>query len=77
MMNGLEALLMPLSYLKIPIEQAVLILTISFQFIPTLLQEGDTIRKAQTARGADFESKYLHKNNGYRRLIYPCIYSCI
>ena len=61
MMNGLEALLMPLSHLKIPIEQAVLILTISFQFIPTLLQEGDIIRKAQTARGADFESKYLHK----------------
>ncbi len=61
MMNGLETLLMPLSYFKIPIEQAVLILTISFQFIPTLLQESNTIRKAQTARGADFESKYLHK----------------
>lgn len=61
MINGFEALLIPLSHLKIPIEQAVLILTISFQFIPTLLQEGDTIRKAQTARGADFESNHLHK----------------
>ncbi len=59
--NGLEALLMPLSHFKLPIEQAVLILTISFQFIPTLLQESDTIRKAQTARGADFENNHLHK----------------
>jgi len=59
--NGLEALLKPLSYFGIPIDQAVLILTVALQFIPTLLEECEAIRKAQTARGAEFESKYLHK----------------
>jgi energy-coupling factor transport system permease protein len=33
-----------------------MMMTIALRFIPTLLDEADKIMKAQTARGADFES---------------------
>ena len=33
-----------------------MMMTIALRFIPTLLEETDRIRKAQMARGADFES---------------------
>jgi len=34
-------------------------MTIALRFVPTLLEETDKIMKAQTARGADFESGNL------------------
>ena len=37
----------------------VMIISVAIQFIPTLMEEADTIKKAQTARGARFESKRL------------------
>jgi energy-coupling factor transport system permease protein len=36
-----------------------MMMTIALRFIPTLLEEADKIMKAQTARGADFESGNL------------------
>jgi energy-coupling factor transport system permease protein len=36
-------------------------MTIALRFIPTLLEETDKIMKAQTARGADFESGNIVK----------------
>ena len=38
-----------------------MILSIAIQFIPTLMEESDTIRKAQIARGARFESGKLRE----------------
>ena len=58
-MGGIEDLLAPLGYLGLPVEQAAMILSVAVQFIPTLLEETDTIKKAQIARGARFESKKL------------------
>ena len=36
-----------------------MMMTIALRFIPTLMEETDKIMKAQTARGADFESGNL------------------
>ena len=36
-----------------------MMMTIALRFIPTLMEEADKIRKAQIARGADFESGNL------------------
>ena len=33
-----------------------MMMTIALRFIPTLMEEADKIQKAQTARGADFET---------------------
>ncbi|MDD6045306.1 MAG: energy-coupling factor transporter transmembrane component T [Clostridia bacterium] len=54
--DGLERMLMPLSKLKFPAHELAMMMTIALRFIPTLLEEADKITKAQTARGADFET---------------------
>ncbi len=54
--DGLERLLKPLARLRFPAHELAMMMTIALRFIPTLLEETDRIRKAQMARGADFES---------------------
>lgn len=57
--EGMEALLLPLKLFRIPTEQIAMILSVAMQFIPTLFEEADMIKKAQIARGARFDSKKL------------------
>jgi len=72
MTNALEWLLKPLKLLRIPVEDVAMIINVSIQFIPTLIDEAEMIRKAQTARGARFESKKLReKALSYLPLLIP------
>lgn len=57
--DGLEKLLSPLKVFKFPAHELAMMMTIALRFIPTLMEEADKIRKAQMARGADFESGNL------------------
>ena len=57
--DGLERLLSPLRVIRFPAHEMAMMMTIALRFIPTLLEEADKIMKAQTARGADFESGNL------------------
>lgn len=57
--DGLERLLRPLQRFHFPAHELAMMMTIALRFIPTLLEETDKIRKAQMARGADFESGNL------------------
>ena len=57
--DGLERLLSPLKVLHFPAHEMAMMMTIALRFIPTLLEEADKIMKAQSARGADFESGRL------------------
>lgn len=57
--NALEALISPFKLIGVPAEQIAMILSIAIQFIPTFSEETEMIRKAQTARGARFDSKKL------------------
>lgn len=57
--GALETLLFPLKYVGVPIQDVAMILGVAIQFIPTFLEETDLIKKAQTARGARFESKKI------------------
>ena len=54
--DGLDSLLSPLKKIGFPSHEITMMLTIAIRFIPTLMDETDKIMKAQTARGADFES---------------------
>ncbi len=54
--DALERLLRPLAYLKVPVHEMAMMMTIAIRFIPTLLEETDKIMSAQKARGADLES---------------------
>ena len=53
---GIEYLLRPLRPLGVPGQEIAMMMTIALRFIPTLMEESDKIRKAQMARGADFET---------------------
>ena len=57
--DGLERLLSPLKVIHFPAHEMAMMMTIALRFIPTLLEEADKIMKAQSARGADFESGRL------------------
>lgn len=57
--DGLEKLLGPLKKVRVPVHEIAMIMSIALRFIPILLEETDKIMKAQTARGADFESGNL------------------
>jgi len=59
--DGMEKGLSPLKKLHIPIHELSMMMSIALRFIPILLEETDKIMKAQTARGADFESGGLIK----------------
>jgi len=61
MTNALSNLLKPLKLLRVPVDDVAMIINVAIQFIPTLIGEADIIRKAQTARGARFESRKLHE----------------
>jgi energy-coupling factor transport system permease protein len=54
--DGLERLLSPLSLIRLPVSEMAMMMTIALRFIPTFFEETDRIIKAQTSRGADFES---------------------
>ena len=59
--DGIESLLKPLKYIKFPVHELALIMSIALRFIPTLLDETNRIIAAQKARGADFETGGLIK----------------
>jgi len=59
--DGIEKILKPFSIIKIPAHEIAMMMTIAIRFIPTLSEETDKIIKAQTARGADFESGNILK----------------
>ena len=59
--DGIESLLTPLKWIKFPVHEFALIMSIALRFIPTLLDETDRIIKAQKARGADFDSGNIFK----------------
>lgn len=54
--DGIESLLSPLKAIKFPVHELALIMSIALRFIPTLMDETDRIIRAQTARGAKFDS---------------------
>jgi energy-coupling factor transport system permease protein len=59
--DGIEKLLNPLKKMKFPVHEMAMMMTIALRFIPTLMEETDKIIKAQSSRGADFDSGGLLK----------------
>lgn len=59
--DALESLMKPLKAVRFPAHELAMMMTIALRFIPTLLEETDRIMKAQTARGAEFDSGSIMK----------------
>lgn len=54
--DGLESLMRPLKWIRVPVHELSMMMCIALRFIPTLIEETDKIMSAQKARGADFEN---------------------
>ena len=59
--DGIESLLTPLKWIRFPVHELALIMSIALRFIPILTDETGRIMNAQKARGADFETGNLFK----------------
>ena len=59
--DGLEKGLGWMKFMKVPVHEIAMMMSIALSFIPVLMEETDKIIKAQQARGADFESGNLIK----------------
>lgn len=70
--DALESLLRPLKVIRFPVHELSMMMTIAMRFIPTLIEETDKIMKAQTARGAEFDSgNVLKRAAGMVPLLVP------
>ena len=73
---ALVSLLRPLGWLRLPVADLALMISVALQFIPTLMEETEMIRMAQTARGARFDSPRLRdKAESIMPLVIPIFIS--
>lgn len=54
--DALENLLSPLKRFGFPAHEMAMMMSIALRFVPTLLEETDKIMKAQSSRGADYDT---------------------
>lgn len=59
--DAIEYLLKPFKKIGVPAHEIAMMMTIALRFIPTLIDELEKIKKAQMARGADFDTGGLIK----------------
>lgn len=59
--DGINGLLRPLRYIKVPVDDLSFMLSISLRFIPNLLDETQKVMDAQRARGTQFGEGNLFK----------------
>lgn len=54
--DAMERLLKPLARFGFPAHEMAMMMSIALRFVPTLLEETDKIMKAQSSRGADYDT---------------------
>ena len=76
--DGIEKGLSFLKILKIPVHEVAMMMSIALRFIPILIEETDKIMKAQTARGADFETgNFIKRIKALVPILVPLFVSAI
>lgn len=74
--DGLEKLLTPLKKIKVPVHEMAMMMSIALRFIPTLLEETDKIIKAQSSRGADFDTgNFIERAKSFIPVLIPLFVS--
>lgn len=72
--NGLQSILSPLAYIKVPVGVIAMIFSLTLRFIPLLFDETNKILKAQASRGVDFsEGRLKDKVTQIISLLIPMI----
>lgn len=74
--DALENLLGPLKKVHFPAHEMAMMMSIALRFVPTLLEETDKIMKAQSSRGADYDTGGLvSKARGLVSVLIPLFVS--
>lgn len=74
--NALESLMKPLAVFRFPAHEIAMMMSIALRFVPTLLEETDKIMKAQSSRGANYDTGGIFKKaKGYVSIIVPLFIS--
>ncbi len=74
--DGMEEGLHFLTKARVPIHEIAMMMSIALRFIPILAEEADKIKKAQMARGADFdEGGLIKKVKGLTPILIPLFVS--
>lgn len=76
--DGIESLLTPLKWIKFPVHELALIMSIALRMIPALTEETERIKNAQKARGADFESgNFIKRIKAFIPILIPLLLSAL
>lgn len=74
--DGMERLMSPLSVIRFPAHDIAMMMSIALRFIPTFTEETDRIMKAQSSRGAEFDTGgFMKKIKSFIPVIIPLIIS--
>ena len=74
LVDGLERFLRPLRLLGVRSHEAALMVSLALRFVPTLLDEMERVREAQTARGASFSTGGpLRRIRAFTSLLIPVV----
>jgi energy-coupling factor transport system permease protein len=77
LLTGLESLMYPLRWLRFPVQDTAMVLTMALRFLPVLLGRAGEIALVQEARGADFSSgRLLRRARSLLPLFVPLFVSC-
>ncbi len=74
--GALEWYMYPLKFIRFPVHEVAMMISLALRFIPTILEETDRIMKAQASRGVDFQrGKLKEKLRAIISLIIPLFVS--
>lgn len=74
--DALESLGSPLKKIKVPVNEMAMTMSIALRFIPTLVEETDKIMKAQSSRGAEYDTgNVFQRAKGYVTVLVPLFVS--
>lgn len=74
--DGIESLLKPLKYIKVPVHDIAMTMSIALRFIPSLMDETDKIIMAQKARGSAIDNgKFNEKIKSLVPILIPLFVS--
>lgn len=74
--GALEWYMYPLKFIRFPVHEIAMVISLALRFIPTILEETDKIMKAQASRGVDFQrGKIKEKIRAIISLIIPLFVS--
>lgn len=76
MADAMESLLKPFEKIGFPAHAFALMMSIALRFVPILASEADKLMKAQTSRGADFDTGGIfHRLKGMASVLIPLFIS--